>query len=282
MCLPGTAAPESGATACERCAYQPSPGATACAECAQAWTAPDATGTRCVCAPGARLDVGGIECVPCPAQTYETERMCAVCPPWQATAPDAVGATACDRCAPGATTQRRDDDETECRPIEQCPAGTYVRMDGAGCGACPAHMTTYVVDAPGCACAPDTELTAAGRCVPCAPGTWGAIYGACAPCPVGTFRGDVGLSPPHCLDCAAGTYASAPGASACDACAAGAYRAEEEEEGDGCALCAPGTFASMAGAEACAACAPGSYAPAEGAAACVACAEGSAASFLKV
>jgi hypothetical protein len=222
MCLPGTAAPESGQTACDRCAYQPSAGATACALCAPAWTVPDATGTRCVCAPGASLDVSGAACVPCPAHTYKSERMCAVCPPWQTTAPDAVGATACDWCAPGAT---RRDGETACRPLSPivpCPAGTYVRMDGAGCEACPVHMTTYVVNAPGCACAPDIALTEAGRCVPCGPGTWGAVYGACAPCPAGTFRGDVGRSL-HCADCAAGTYASAPGASACDACAAGAY-----------------------------------------------------------
>ena len=66
-----------------------------------------------------------------------------------------------------------------------------------------------------------------------------------------TFRGDT-YTGVLSLPCAAGTYASAPGASACTQCAAG-------------------SFASAAGATACVQCAAGTYAAAVGASACANC-----------
>jgi len=158
-----------------------------------------------------------------------------------------------------------------------CYAGYYSADNGATCTACEAGYSTAGTD---------TRGASAAACDVCAAGYVGAsVEGrrGCSACEAGKHT----ATSDSCVDCLAGTYAAAAGASRCSNCEAGKYsraRASEcrscpagfsalLERSTGCKPCSAGRYSSE-GASECSLCAAGTYSPASHTR-CVPCPAGS-------
>lgn len=102
----------------------------------------------------------------------------------------------------------------------------------------------------------------------CGDGFSFTVHGLCEPCPQAT-SGHGG----QCLQCEAGRFSSARGATACSSCAPGFY--SNQAGATECAACAVGSEAPERQSTQCAACRAGSYADVPGMSSCSRCTPGS-------
>ena len=228
-CLPGESANGTGLTACAACApgrFQYLGGASACFACPPGHVQPFPGATHCdACAPGLfQANGSGIACAACPAGGYAAEAGATGCVPC---APGAIqngtGQTACVACPMGAVQNRTG--QTECEP---CASGGFQARTGAI------------------------------ACLPCGRGEFQPDTGAsaCLRCRPGSFHAGLGLrSQDDCLNCTAGFYSAAAGATRCAACGPGLFAPEGALSA--CAECPPGSFQNATNASSCLACPPG-------------------------
>lgn len=185
---------------CPRGSYRPSGGDNICRPCPIGYktNAASAASTCTEC------DVGHVVlqetpevCTPCPMGTYESDRVCQVCPM------TGVSEIASVNCV-------------------ICPNGTYPNTERSACLTCDPGWIRYEGQ---------TNL-----CEPCPPGYYEYEHAYCLPCPAGTYNDRGGsdscnfcpvnyaapdLGSPVCTGCPVGSFTQTTGSPFCSVCPVG-------------------------------------------------------------
>lgn len=261
-CAPGTRAASPGATSCQVCPpgrYQPSPNSTSCFQCGQGEFQDRSQQTTCLpCAPGFYVDSPvATSCLSCPRGEFQPGAGLSACIKCEEgtyhTSVSSVSSGDCLNCSagffsglPGATA------------CGVCPAGSFTSSDGlTACNLC--WPGTF------------QEVPRGTTCYACALGSFSTAWGVisekngCVLCPAGMYSSSI--SSTFCSSCALGESSDKVGATNCSACTPGTYMAELGWAERSCVQCAAGTFSSAVGAttsEACALCDNGYFSSRKG------------------
>ena len=178
-----------------------------------------------------------------------------------------------------------------------CPADRYMNSSDLTCRRCPQNASAHMGsdDISDCECRPGFTGQNGKDCAPCV-GSFKATSGSgpCINCAAGTFSAAVGATVAStCADCGAGTYAGASAATVCTNCSAGQHKASAgiNTACDDCAAgkhkaaagvntecdeCEAGKYSEINASTVCTNCTAGTYIPQEngGGSACTKCAAG--------
>ena len=175
-----------------------------------------------------------------------------------------------------------------------CPVDRYMNISDLTCRRCPqnasAHMGSDAIS--DCECRPGftgqngkdctpcvgsfKATSGSGPCINCAAGTFSAAVGAtvastCADCGAGTYAG--GSAATVCTNCTAGQHKAAAGVNtACDNCAAGKHKAAAGVNTE-CDECEAGKYSAVNASTVCTDCVAGKVSAAVGASAASTCAD---------
>jgi hypothetical protein len=242
------------------------------------------------CNKGYNNSQNNLECVPCPAGTFQDDVSDTVCRPCQAGSTCAGGeadpvpcgtgqysapkATTCTNCAAGTN----DDDSNPATPCKGCVAGQYSAPKATSCDDCAAGTndddSNPATPCKGCVagqysapkattcddCAAgtnDDDSNPATPCKGCVAGQYSAPKATtCTNCAAGTNDDDSNPATP-CKGCVAGQY-SATGATSCDDCVAGTND-DDLNPATACVNCVAGKYSFLTKATSCTDCAVGTF-----------------------
>lgn len=304
-CAAGKFASTRAATACTDCAagkFQASTRSTGCELCpaasASAAVGASHSGTCELCAAGSFAGPGSarcqlcpvgkycagtfgagergagadIDCLPCPAGTFNSEPgivVVAQCAGCGVGSYSLGGASSCTLCPPGFfNNDTRATDASACRA---CPAGTYSVGNASSCTLCPANTFQPVTEAgseQSCVpCPSGSSLagsTAQANCS-CGLGFFGLSVQTCAACPTGATSGlrALGIDDCRCVSGSGRANGTEGGAWTCQPCPAGSAGVDGV-----CEPCKMGSYSAVSASTACDLC-PVGMSSAAGATSCV-------------
>ena len=300
-CMSGSYTNRTGESACTLCpAGQIAVGAgqSGCSSCGPGQFQYLAGGSVCLsCLPGQfQPKDGSTHCNLCQEGTFQpasNSSQCLVCPPGSYTGQP--GATACTVCLPGrhqplnsssscllcaAGQFQPQSTGTACSP---CVEGTFQAFAGAStCQSCKSGefqpdpaATTCLKCAKGTFHAGEARVRV-GDCLNCSAGFYSGAEGAtlCSPCVPGLYADSTGLS--ACAECRPGFFQDRQSGSMCHACTEGTYGSAwgSASETLGCLPCSTGLYSNVTGGTVCLPCAPGTFSDREGQTACLPCGAG--------
>jgi len=248
-------------------------GAYECTKCAMGTYQNVTRQTECVPCPAGTYShsVGAVSidaCLPCPTRQYapmEGAVDCMDCP--AGTWNDVTGQPVCTNCTAGtASTAVAALDASVCAT---CAIGSYSLAGASTCTLCPGSTYSLGAGLSSCTDCLPGQYSGVGAlaCTDCPQGRYGPLgvplvdLASCPLCPAGTWGNAARIT--ACVNCTAGYYSTAVGATAsgvCTACAAGMYSPDAgASTAAACVNCPSGSFATLPGTSSCTLCLVGFY-----------------------